>query len=309
VICYLHIIPEGFYRLFSIDHRILLQTETGIFKFNVFIRLFMSRLKLLMSKHPIIAVISMAILWLVLLMVFAGMISGATKTAYGSATSMFWAHLLMFICVGILLWRLSWLKSSGIARPGKTSVWLLAVLGTIYSAITALYAFYGTLSFDFSTLKDVTVSLNMIRVQFAVSLDEETFFRGLILSVLILNTPGTIRGRMGSVVLMSVIFGLMHVLWVFFSGLSILSALFLALQTIIISIWWASLILTGGSIWPAFLAHFTVNTVIALQGVSHSVIQPDSIAYGIHLLFTLPLVMIAFWLIKQSSALQFRSAE
>jgi hypothetical protein len=250
-----------------------------------------------MSKHPIIAVISMAILWLLLLMVFAGMISGATKTAYGSATSMFGAHLLMFICVLILLWRLGWLKSSGIARTGKSSVWLLAVLGTIYSAITALYAFYGGFSFDFSTLKDVTVSLNMIRTQFAVSLDEETFFRGLILSVLILNTPGTNRGRMGSVVLMSVIFGLMHVLWVFFSGLSILSALFLALQTILISIWWASLVLTGGSIWPAFLAHFAVNTVIALQGISHSIVSPDYYAYGLNLLFTIPLGVIAVRLI------------
>jgi hypothetical protein len=64
----------------------------------------------------------------------------------------------------------------------------------------------------------------------------------------------------------------------------------------IISIWWAAMVLKGGSIWLAFLAHFVVNTVIALYGVSGSIIQPDLEVYLKLLLFSLPLGIIGFWL-------------
>jgi hypothetical protein len=40
-----------------------------------------------------------------------------------------------------------------------------------------------------------------------------------------------------------------------------------------------------------------VNTVIALQGFAHSVVQPDHYAYGLNLLLTIPLGVVAVWLI------------
>lgn len=57
----------------------------------------------------------------------------------------------------------------------------------------------------------------------------------------------------------------------------------------------ASLVLKGGSIWPAFLAHFVVNTVVAFQGISGTIIQPDLQVYITLLLFSLPLGIIGFW--------------
>jgi hypothetical protein len=62
-------------------------------------------------------------------------------------------------------------------------------------------------------------------------------------------------------------------------------------------------------IWPAFLAHFVVNTVIALQGTSHSIVQPEHMAYGAVLLFTFPLGIIAFLLIRRSSSKKFQPAD
>lgn len=260
----------------------------------------MSRLKNLISKHPVLSVIAMALVWLVLLLVLAGMATTLLNSEYGNPDTMFVAHMVMFIGLLILLWRSGWLKPAGIARPGRPLIWLIAVVAMVYAAIAALYAFYGKCSFDFSNLNDFPASTDIIKSQLAVCLDEETLFRGIILYILILNFRGNIQGRLAAVTMMSVIFGLMHVLWVFFSGLSGLSALFLALQAIIISVWWAALVLAGGSIWPAFLAHFVVNTIIALQGLSHSIIQPDHLAYGKLLLFTIPLGMIAVWLIRRS---------
>jgi hypothetical protein len=72
-------------------------------------------------------------------------------------------------------------------------------------------------------------------------------------------------------------------------------------EATIISIWWAAMVLKGGSIWPAFMAHFVVNTVVALQGISGTIIQPDLQVYIKLLLFSLPLGIIGFWLISRSS--------
>jgi membrane protease YdiL (CAAX protease family) len=69
----------------------------------------------------------------------------------------------------------------------------------------------------------------------------------------------------------------------------------------IISIWWAAIVLKGGSIWPAFLAHFVVNTVVALQGISGTIIQPDLQVYIKLLLFSVPLGITGVWLISKSS--------
>jgi membrane protease YdiL (CAAX protease family) len=264
----------------------------------------MSSLKTCFSKNPVLSVIAMALMWLMLLLVFAGIATTLLNKEYGSPATIFVAHTVMIIGLLILLWRLDWLKPAGIARPGKPLIWLIAVLAMLYAATAALYAFYGKCYFDFSNLKDFPASPDIIKSQLVVCMDEEFFFRGIIMYILILNSGGTIKGRFGGVIGMSVMFGLMHVLWVFFSGLSGLSALFLALQAIIISVWWAALVLSGGSIWPAFVAHFGVNTIIALQGLSHSILQPDHYSYGKFLLFTIPLGLIAIWLILRSSAVR-----
>jgi len=71
----------------------------------------------------------------------------------------------------------------------------------------------------------------------------------------------------------------------------------MVLEVFIISAWWASMVLKGGSIWPAFLAHFVVNMVIALQSTIHTIVQPDLQVYLKLLAFSIPLGLTAIWLL------------
>jgi membrane protease YdiL (CAAX protease family) len=71
----------------------------------------------------------------------------------------------------------------------------------------------------------------------------------------------------------------------------------LVLEVFIISAWWASMILKGGSIWPAFLSHFAVNTIVILQGTTQNMIQNDLLVYLKLLVFSLPLGITAIWLL------------
>ena len=125
-------------------------------------------------------------------------------------------------------------------------------------------------------------------------------FRGTILYILVRSWGNTQKRKYGSVILMSTIFALFHLVWFISSAISLATAFLLA-EGIIISIWWAAMVLKGGSIWPAFLAHFVVNTVVALQGISGTIMQPDLQVYIKLLLFSLPLGIIGFWLISRSS--------
>jgi membrane protease YdiL (CAAX protease family) len=260
----------------------------------------MSNFKSFLTKHPVLSIVSLAISWLVLIMISAGIAAGLLNKKLGDTTTLIIGHLVGIICIFILLWRLGWLKGAGITRSGTYQTWLIAIIGTVYFALASLYSFYGKLSFDCSNLFNLPSSSGLILTQTLVCIDEEMLFRGTILYILVRSWGNTQKGIFGSVILMSAIFALFHIIWFISSGISFATALLLAEATII-SIWWAAMVLKGGSIWPAFLTHFVVNTVVALQGISGTIIQPDLQIYIKLLLFSLPLGIIGFWLISRSS--------
>ena len=55
-------------------------------------------------------------------------------------------RLAVTACVLLLIWRLGWLKASGVARLGRWQVWLLALAGMICFACAGLYSFYWQVS-------------------------------------------------------------------------------------------------------------------------------------------------------------------
>jgi membrane protease YdiL (CAAX protease family) len=260
----------------------------------------MSTFKSILTKHPVLSIIGLAISWLVLIMIFAGIASSLLNKGFGDTTILFIRHLAGIICVFILIWRLGWLKGAGIIKFGTYQTWLIAIIGTVYFALASLYSFYGKLVFDFSNLFNLSSSCGILTTQTLVCIDEEMLFRGAILYILVRSLGNTQKGLFGSVILMSAIFALLHIIWFISSGISLATVLVLAEATII-SIWWAALVLKGGSIWPAFLAHFVVNTVVALQCIPGTMIQPDLQVYMRLLLFSLPLGIIGFWLTSVSS--------
>lgn len=260
----------------------------------------MGNFKSFLTKHPVLSIISLAISWLVLIMIFAGIASSLLKKEFGDPIILIIGHLAGIIYVFIFIWRPGWLKAAGITRSGTYQTWLIAIVGTVYFALAALYSFYGKLAFDFSNLFNLSSSGGIILTHTLVSIDEEMLFRGAILYILVRSWGNTQKGIYGSVILMSAIFAMFHIIWFISSGIS-LATVFLLAEGMIISIWWAAMVLKGGSIWPAFFAHFVVNTVIALQGISGTIIQPDLQVYIKLFLFSLPLGIFGFWLTARSS--------
>ena len=258
----------------------------------------MNRIRSFALNHPVIFVVNVRIAWFVLLMVFMGFASSALGKPYGDPTTIPMGHIATTACILLLVWHLDWSKTAGITRLGRWQIWLIALAGLIYFASASLYSFYGRITLDFPNLH---ASSTTILANHAVCLSEEILFRGLVLYALIHAWRHTKRGIIGSVLFSSLLFAALHITQVLTGGISRSSILLLTLETYIISIWWSTLVLLSKSIWPAMILHFAVNAVVAIQGFSVSMIEPDILVYSRILWFSIPLGILSIGLLVRAA--------
>jgi membrane protease YdiL (CAAX protease family) len=253
------------------------------------------------TNRPVGFVLVLTIVWVVLFLVFMGVASTILQKPYGDAMTVSISRLAVTACVLFLAWRLNWLKASGISRLGSWQVWLLALGGLIYFVSASLYAFYGKIAIDFSSVLRLPDARAAVTTHFIAGLSEEILFRGLVLYALMRVWRNTTRGILGSILLTAALFALLHLTQVFTYGTSLSSALVLVLQTFVISVWWGALVVMGGSIWPSVLSHFVGNAVVAVQGLTMPVIEPITLAYTLHLWFSLLLCVLAIGLLAKTA--------
>jgi membrane protease YdiL (CAAX protease family) len=248
------------------------------------------------SNHPVAFGLLVTLGWLVLLVVSMGIASSALQKPYGEEPTVTIGRLVGTACILLLVWRLGWLGSSGIARLGSCRIWLLAFGGMIYFASTSLYSFYGKPVFSFSTLIRSPESSTVLVTLFVVSVGEEILFRGLVLHALVRAWGATTQGIIGSVFATSLLFAVLHIIQVLTHGVPLSSASWLVLETFAIATWWGGLVVLGRSVWPAIMLHFVVSAVVAIQGLTAPIVEPATAAYRQLLWFSLPLAAVGIWL-------------
>ena len=162
------------------------------------------------TRHPVWFVLATTVMWPVLLIVFMGLASSALHRPYGDDVSGAIARLAITVCVVMLVWRLGWLRTSGIGRLGGWRVWLLAIGGLAYSASACLYSFYGRVAIDPSILIGLPAVRTTVLAVLIAALGEEVLFRGLVLHGLVRVWARTRTGVVASVVLTALLFAALH---------------------------------------------------------------------------------------------------
>ena len=112
----------------------------------------MNALRSFATRHPVIFVLSLTIVWLVILLAFTGIVSSALRRPFGDAVTGTIGRLTITVFILLLAWRMGWLKAVGITRLGSWPFWLVALGGMTYFAIASLYSYFGRIFFDFSSL-------------------------------------------------------------------------------------------------------------------------------------------------------------
>lgn len=57
----------------------------------------------------------------------------------------------------------------------------------------------------------------------------------------------------------------------------------------------------GGSVWPAVNLHFVVNAIVAVQGLTTPMVEPETLAYRQLLWFSLPLGLLTIGLLAKTA--------
>lgn len=261
----------------------------------------MKKLRSFATNHPVLFVLIALIAWLAVWIVFLVIASALLGMPFFEVLPMTVSRLATILCMLLFIWRMGWLKDAGVTRLGTGMIWLIALGGIGYMIPASLYSFFGKVTFDPVYLFQQPGAHSIMLSNFVVAINEEVFFRGLVLLVLMRAWGAGKWGRIGSVLLTSLIFALPHLMQVFSGALPSRAVPLLLLQSLVISFWWGALVAAGGSIWPAVLAHFIGNSVVALQGLTAAVIEPVSQGYQRLLLFSLPLGVLGILLLARGS--------
>ncbi len=259
----------------------------------------MSSINRFAAGHPVWFALAASVTWTALLLVFMGLASGALRRPYGDGVSTAIARLATTAFVVALVWRLGWLRASGIGRLGGWPVWLLAIGGLAYGVSASLYSFYGSVFLDPSILNTMPAARTTVLAVSVGALGEEVLFRGLVLHSLVRAWARNRAGVVASVVLTALLFAALHATQVLTNDLSRSAALLLVLQALVVSVWWGALVVVGRSIWPAVVLHFATNAVVAVQGLFTPVAGPGLLAYERHLWLSMPLGLVGIGLLMR----------
>lgn len=198
-----------------------------------------------LERHPVAlsvgVVVAIAGIGISLHLAFAGVASVPVRLGISAA--------VMVVSLGIGLYVVSWLgwRRAGFRRDldpsGRQSLWLLAL--PILSAL---------LVFGFRTGGVTAVTVLLLGgLATLVALHEETWFRGVILTVL----AG--RGRLPAVVASAALFGIGHSLNILTTPASPLAVVYQVISATLVGILFGTVRIRTGMIWPSVIAHALVD--------------------------------------------------
>jgi membrane protease YdiL (CAAX protease family) len=159
----------------------------------------------------------------------------------------------------LLLQRFEWLDVAGFRLPTREA-WLLIVPAMLWIVSANFYVSSGTFDVNFSD--PLTSSLLTLRM-LSTGLFEETAFRGVILTTMLMAWGQTRRGVWKSFLLSSLLFGLLHLLNL--GARETIAVVANSIYTCFTGALFAGIAMRCRSIWPAVLLHGLSNALLSLN--------------------------------------------
>ena len=175
---------------------------------------------------------------------------------YGDAV----IKLVIFSVFVLLLWRFGWLEASGFTRLRPEWGWLPFVGLFVFKLFGELYAFTGDMSL---VLPSSPLATAEAIYHIPTSLVEETMVRALVLTAMLLAWGSTKKGIAKSVLLSSLLFGLIHLFNILVRPVGVV--LFQAAVVSLPGIFYAAIVLKTRSLWPPILFHWLSNAAINVK--------------------------------------------
>lgn len=203
--------------------------------------------------------------------------------------------LLAAVAVGVAA-RLGWLQGAGLSQPGNAYAWAIIAPVFLYVVIVYPLLFTGTLSLRTS---DPGLAALVAANGFAAGVMEEAWFRGLILYALVRRWGAHWSGALKSLLLSAVLFSLPHALNVL-AGAEPMRVLAQLVWAVLLGFVFGTLVLAGGSVWPAAILHGLANAIVHVNRMEHPVVLTPSSAVFLAIA-PLPLVAYGLFLLRRGA--------
>jgi hypothetical protein len=204
-------------------------------------------------------------------------------------------RLVAIMILLLVLMRLKWLSSAGFMRLAGWRTWLILLLPLGYSIAVSTYAMTG--NFDLRVSNPGLAGLAAVFL-IAHAFLEEVIFRGLILHGLVRAWGDTGRGPLKSVLVSSLFFGAMHIVYLAGEPVSVVLARIVVAS--LLGICLGALVLHENSIYPAAFFHGLLNLAGYLNLTSNTAEGTPS-AWLLLSLLMLPVAVFGWVLLVSAS--------
>ena len=204
------------------------------------------------------------------------------------------AKILIFAVFSLLLWRFGWLKTSGLTGKGSWKIWLITAFVLVYMGVLELYAFTGSLTLSFP---DPPLALANLALDFGTGLVEETLYRAIVLIAMVSAWGHNKNGIVKAVVVSSLLFGMLHLLNLMYRPWQVV--LFQAMVVSLHGVFYAAMVLTSKSIWPAIVIHWLTNAVVNIKVIGIENFQETTSMWIVFAIGLIPVVVYSVYLIRK----------
>lgn len=253
----------------------------------------MEKSKSVAAKRPVAFALAVTIIFILLVLISSFVVStrwpGDTPGWYLSSTT---GRLVSFFVLLVALFRLGWLGPAGLTRLGERNTWLALLLPLAYAAAVSTYAATGNIAFSVS---DPALAVPAALFLMAHAFLEEVAFRGMILHAFVSRSGGTNRGLVWSVLVSSLFFGAMHLIYLAAEPLPVV--LLRVVFAFLFGIYLGALVLNGRSIYPAAFFHGVLN-VAGYFGLAGSGAEETTASWFLMSLSMLPLAVFGIYLLR-----------
>lgn len=255
----------------------------------------MEKINSLATQRPLVFGLAISFVFILLVLISSILVGRAwsADTPGWYMGSMLGRLFSIFILL-FLLSRLGWLSSSGFTSLGGPRTWLLLLLPLAYSIVASAYTMTGNLDFSFS---DLALMGLVVLFLMAHAFLEEVVFRGLVLHSLVRVWGSTNWGILKSILVSSVFFGGMHIIYLAGEPLSMVLARIVV--AFLLGILFGALVLHGKSIYPAVVFHGVLNVAGYLNLTSNAA-QGTPSSWLLLSLFMLPLALFGLYLLRDA---------
>jgi membrane protease YdiL (CAAX protease family) len=244
------------------------------------------------TRHPIVFGFVLILLF-TLLNTLTWPITQIYPYPEGSGLGEALAKIVMTVCFIGLLWRFGWLDFAGYGHFGSKRIWLIVTPLIVYKVFLGVYVFSGAFTFPFPPL---VVSIGIIFFALTTSLLEESMYRGLLLTAMRKAWGSTRQGLILSALVSGLFFASLHFFNLIIRPFPVV--FFQVLSMTLIGFYYAIFAITGRSIWPVVVFHWSTNAAITLA-LSQIPTFEETLTHWIgYTAISLIPIVVSLWLLK-----------